>query len=145
MQIDGNVNHGLSGGPVLNRAFDVVGVAVARVEHAQGIGFAIKLPDIYRFTESHGFGLVSKDPKHRFVRSEILNESPPSIVHTPRLLFVLVLASILMLISAMLFWRAAKNHRSRVVSAQNLARLPVKPVQKESYDDIQITLKEGRR
>lgn len=145
MQIDGNVNPGLSGGPVLNRDSDVIGITVARVENAQGIGFAIKLPDIYSFTESHGVGLVSKDVKHHLVPSATLSSASSSVVHTPRLLLVLAIASVLMLISSILFWRAAKNHRSRVVSGQNLTRLPVKPVKKENFDDVQITLKEGRR
>lgn len=41
VQVDAAINHGNSGGPVLNRAGEVVGVATSYLDKTQGLGFAV--------------------------------------------------------------------------------------------------------
>jgi S1-C subfamily serine protease len=54
LQIDGNVNPGNSGGPVVNRDGFVVGVVVARLRDAANIAFAIPINQAKSLIESRG-------------------------------------------------------------------------------------------
>ncbi len=54
LQIDGNVNPGSSGGPIVNRDGFVVGVVVARLRDAGNIAFAIPINQAKSFIESRG-------------------------------------------------------------------------------------------
>ena len=54
LQIDGNVNPGSSGGPIVNKDGFVVGVVVARLRDAGNIAFAIPINQAKSFIESRG-------------------------------------------------------------------------------------------
>lgn len=54
LQIDGNVNSGSSGGPIVNKDGFVVGVVVARLRDASNIAFAIPINHAKSFIESRG-------------------------------------------------------------------------------------------
>ena len=54
LQIDGNVNPGSSGGPIVNKDGFVVGVVVARLRDASNIAFAIPINQAKSFIESRG-------------------------------------------------------------------------------------------
>ena len=54
VQIDGNVNPGNSGGPLVNRDGFAVGVIQSRLKDATGIGFAIPINQVKDFLESRG-------------------------------------------------------------------------------------------
>jgi S1-C subfamily serine protease len=43
IQFDAPINPGNSGGPVINSAKQVVGVATAKAENAEGIGLAVPI------------------------------------------------------------------------------------------------------
>ena len=58
VQIDGNVNPGNSGGPLVNREGFVVGVIQSRLKDATGIAFAIPVNQVKDFLESRGFDLL---------------------------------------------------------------------------------------
>jgi S1-C subfamily serine protease len=54
LQIDGNVNSGSSGGPIVSKDGFVVGVVVARLRDASNIAFAIPINQAKSFIESRG-------------------------------------------------------------------------------------------
>ena len=54
LQIDGNVNPGSSGGPIVNKDGFVVGVVVARLRDATNIAFAIPINQAKSLIESRG-------------------------------------------------------------------------------------------
>ncbi|HEY7189701.1 MAG TPA: trypsin-like peptidase domain-containing protein [Vicinamibacterales bacterium] len=54
LQIDGNLNPGASGGPLVDKEGFVVGVIRARLTEAPTIGFAIPINQAKAFFESHG-------------------------------------------------------------------------------------------
>jgi S1-C subfamily serine protease len=54
VQVDGNVNPGNSGGPLVNRDGYAVGVIQSRLKDATGIAFAIPINQVKDFLESHG-------------------------------------------------------------------------------------------
>jgi hypothetical protein len=47
LQLDGNVNHGNSGGPLLNPSGEVVGIVTATVGEATGLGLALPVNYLY--------------------------------------------------------------------------------------------------
>lgn len=49
IQIDGPVNPGNSGGPVINMRGEVVGITTAMLKNAQSIGFALPIDTVYEF------------------------------------------------------------------------------------------------
>ena len=49
IQIDGPVNPGNSGGPVINMRGEVVGITTAMLQNAQSIGFALPIDTVYEF------------------------------------------------------------------------------------------------
>jgi S1-C subfamily serine protease len=58
VQIDGNVNPGNSGGPLVNRDGFAVGVIQSRLKDATGIAFAIPVNQVKDFLESRGLDLL---------------------------------------------------------------------------------------
>jgi S1-C subfamily serine protease len=58
VQIDGNVNPGNSGGPLVDREGFVVGVIQSRLKDATGIAFAIPVNQVKDFLESRGLDLL---------------------------------------------------------------------------------------
>lgn len=47
LQLDGSVNHGNSGGPVIDQSGHVVGIVTLKVEGAEGLGFAVPVNFLY--------------------------------------------------------------------------------------------------
>jgi hypothetical protein len=54
LQIDAALNHGNSGGPIINADGDVVGVATMIAKQAQNVGFAIPSETVLSFLEASG-------------------------------------------------------------------------------------------
>ncbi|HXT22405.1 MAG TPA: trypsin-like peptidase domain-containing protein [Thermoanaerobaculia bacterium] len=48
LQLDGNVNPGNSGGPVIDQSGQVVGIVTLKVEGAEGLGFAVPVNFLHR-------------------------------------------------------------------------------------------------
>jgi hypothetical protein len=63
IQVDGNVNPGNSGGPLVNADGFAVGVIHSRLKDATGIAFAIPVNQVKEFLESRGLDLLM--PAHR--------------------------------------------------------------------------------
>ena len=76
LQIDGNVNPGSSGGPVVNKDGFVVGVVVARLRDASNIAFAIPINQAKSFIESRGLDQLMPTRRLRLGR--------PAAASTPR-------------------------------------------------------------
>lgn len=74
VQIDGSLNPGNSGGPLVDSAGRLVGVAVAIIKDGQGIGFAIPATELDRLLKgrANGFRLVAKKADEKLmVRAEV--------------------------------------------------------------------------
>lgn len=65
VQIDGNVNPGNSGGPLVNRDGFAVGVIQSRLKDASGIAFAIPINQVKDFLESRGLDQLLPTPRLR--------------------------------------------------------------------------------
>jgi hypothetical protein len=61
VQISAPVQPGSSGGPLLDRRGNVVGVILARVEKLQNVNFAIKSSIAFNFLSSNGIGAKESD------------------------------------------------------------------------------------
>ncbi|NBX76801.1 MAG: hypothetical protein EBQ92_09620 [Proteobacteria bacterium] len=138
IQLDGNVNQGLSGGPVTNSKNEVIGIVTMKAEKAQGIGFAIPVSELSKFllTSNQSFS-SSKDGNKTQFQTRNSNLLPSSTLTSSRLPVVILGSSFLLLLSAFFVWRAVKVQRMKRVPS-NVTKLPIK---KETYEDIEIELK----
>ena len=142
LQLDGNVNSGLSGGAVVNRNGEVVGLVDMKAERAQGIGFAIPVEDLFKYLESINVATVSALPERQFQKRNLHPSDDRTIELRTKWPLVLAGAAILMLLSSLIFWRAMRAQKLRRVPS-NVTKLPIK---RDTYDDVEISLsKEVRR
>ena len=65
VQVDGNVNPGNSGGPLVNKDGFAVGVIQSRLKDATSIAFAIPIDQVKDFLESHGLDQLMPTPRLR--------------------------------------------------------------------------------
>jgi serine protease Do len=70
IQTDAPVNPGNSGGPLVNKAGEIVGITTAKFNDADNMGFAVPVSvlqgilDIYTTSKPTSFGIVCRDCKH---------------------------------------------------------------------------------
>jgi len=94
VQIDGALNPGNSGGPVVDTKGHLVGVAVATIKNGQGIGFAIPAAELGKLMKGrvHGFHVTaSKDANGKLiVRTDVGVLDPTTAIRGVTLHYVVI-------------------------------------------------------
>jgi uncharacterized protein YraI len=84
MQLTAPAQPGSSGGPILNRSGNLIGVVVARfnknIVNTENVNFGIKNTSIINFLDSHDIRYFVKDNDQTYSLKEIIKKSKPAVV-----------------------------------------------------------------
>lgn len=100
LQLDGNVNSGLSGGAAVNRKGEVVGIVTMKAEKAQGIGFATPVEDLFKYLSSINVATISALPEREFQKRDPRTSDGKTFETPAKWPVILIGAAVLMLLSS---------------------------------------------